>query len=120
MIEYVQKYEWMGILILILIAVLSGVMPVRAANETSFDQISELTLNNLTYDNQTINIIWPNNSVAYRIDTPPLVVQAVPLGLDLQIQMMIVQTFFIVMIGLVVTIRAVYDLMSWINARRSS
>lgn len=93
--------------------------PAMAVGETSFDQIANTTLNNLTYENQTANIVFPDNGTTiYRLEYSPPVVQAVVLGNDLQVQMMIVQTFFIVVIGLIAVVRATYDLMCWIHSKR--
>jgi len=109
------------VLVLFLMAILipsvSAETYATTYDQTTIEIIESTTLNNITFANQTADIVDQNGTIMYRIISPPSVVKSVPLGLDIQIQLQIVQTFAIVVIMFLMVIRSVYSLALWLKTR---
>lgn len=107
----------------ILVVLAIFVLPVLADgnntyNETDINLIQQTVLTEYPV-NQTWNIYDQNGTHVYDVRIPDIYVKSVPIGLDLTMGMQILQTFSIFVIAVIMVIRSVIMLLSWLSSRRS-
>lgn len=94
-----------------------SVVPCSAYDETPFTVIENATFTDLTY-NQTLIVSFPNGTPAYLMEYSPPVTRVVPLGLDMDFQIKVTIMVSLLVIAGIMVIRAVYDLASWVMAKK--
>lgn len=105
--------------LLVVIMLVGLILPASALyNETNISVIEETIITQYP-ENQTWSIQDINGSVVYHVQMPDIYVKSIPVAMDLTLGMQIVQTFSVAIIALIMTIRSVYMLMSWISSRRA-
>lgn len=108
----------MKTVLLVVIMLVALILPASALyNETNISVIEDTIITQYP-QNQTWDIQDSNGSLVYHIQIPDIYTKTVPVAMDITLGMQIVQTFSVAIIALIMTIRSVYMLMSWISSRR--
>lgn len=100
----------------ILVLAALAMAPARAYEETQFLTIENASYNDLS-SNITLTFVDQNATPVYTVDYSVPAVRVIPLGLDLQFQLLVCIAVCLLIITAIMVIRSAYSLMNWVLSR---
>ena len=91
---------------------------VDAYNETTFTAIENASLSELPSGNTSVGVYYENGTLAYVVQLPSSYPVNV-FGTDLAFDILVAILTLLAIITFITTVRAAYDLISWLMTRRT-